>query len=100
LRGKGNAYRRTRSKEIPQGASGYAKLFQAYHWLGFAAVGVRTNIRDVASVGLCRRDGQRRDVGDIVRAWIIAVEEVEELRNGMTVQRSPSLIGRLTRRSV
>src|SRR5208282_119022 len=94
LRGEGNAYGGARSEEISQSAFGYLKLLQAGDGCGLGAACIAANtgdVRDALPIGLhlrCR-NWQLRNVDCEVCAGIVAVEQVEELDEGVDL---PALV--------
>ena len=85
LRRKWNPNGGSRSKEISQCAFGYLELLQAGDGCGLGAVGDRAKNADVGDAVLIwlhlgRGDWELGDVDGEIRAGIVAVEEIEELR--------------------
>lgn len=82
LRYEGNADGGAGPKEISQCTSGDTQLVGALDWFRRRAGGIETNARDVSCRCLNRWYRQRDDAGNVIRAWIIAVEKVDEFRKG------------------
>jgi hypothetical protein len=78
LRSERDADRSPGAEKVSEGASGYAELLQAGNRLGRAAIWICTDAGDIAGLRFRRGHGKRRDVGHIVRARVVAVEEIEE----------------------
>src|SRR5277367_6248284 len=76
LRGEGNAYRGTGPEEVAESAGGNEELVGIGDGLGLRASEVEAEGGGVGKT--IYRDGQRGDVGDVVGAGIVAIEEVEE----------------------
>src|SRR5262249_49231225 len=70
-----NSHRRSRTEEVAQGSGRHAQLIEAGNRYGASRCGAERSGVGQAIDG--RRQG--RDIRDVVRARIIAVEEVKEL---------------------
>src|SRR6516164_7942097 len=77
---KGNADRRAGPEEVAERAGWYLQLVQARDRHGLRATRVEAERRRVGQA--VHRRWQRGDVGHVVRAWIVAIEHVEELNEG------------------
>src|SRR5277367_2478827 len=75
LRGERDADGGAGTEEIAEGACGNQKLFAARHRDRLRATRIQTNRSDVRRIV----HRENRDVRHVIRAWIIAVEEIEKL---------------------
>src|ERR1700733_994381 len=80
LHGEGDADRCTGTEKVSQCAASYAQLIGAGNGLRGRAGYICADICDVAGLSLICRNRERRDVGYVVGTRVIAIEEIEELR--------------------
>jgi hypothetical protein len=99
LRGERNAHRRSRAEEISERALGDLELRQAGNRYGIGhravtRVGSQANAANDGLAVLIRhrlrlRNRELHHVDGIVRAWVVAVEDIEELGEGINL---PTLV--------
>src|SRR5277367_5781991 len=75
LRGERDADGGAGTEEIAEGACGNQKLFATRHGLCLRARWIETDGGDIRRIV----HRENRDVRHVIRAWIIAVEEIEKL---------------------
>ena len=93
LRCKGNADGRAWAEKVSECAAGNAQLIGAVDGLGRRAVGTGADVSGVSGLCLRRWNRQSCDVGHVIRARIIPIEDVEELskrRQGQALRRRRS----------
>jgi hypothetical protein len=71
-----------RAEEVPEGAGRHAELLEVMHRLSNAAIRIDADFGDVPRLRLVCWHGERGDIGDVVSAGVVAVEEIEKFGEG------------------